>query len=362
MPQLPRYPLSDHFNGEIFVNPPSLMPTARRGPEAAAAPAADSRRGGLVGILRWQLGGERKPWPPQPPDPPPIGDPHLAPPAGQIAVTFIGHSTFLLRLGGLTILTDPVFSERCSPVSWAGPTRARPPGRAFRALPKIDLLLVSHNHYDHMDLPSLRAIRRRDNPAVVTPLGNARHLAKAGLDRVTELDWWQPTTLPGGTRITATPARHFSSRSPWDRGRSLWSGFLLETGSRRVFFAGDSGAGRHWAEIGQRLGAPDLALLPIGAYEPRSIMAPVHMNPAEAVDAHRALGARRSVGMHFGTFQLTDEPIDAPPAAMAAARAAAGLAEEAFVTLGFGETRLFPLGGPMAGGPVAGGAAAPGAS
>jgi L-ascorbate metabolism protein UlaG (beta-lactamase superfamily) len=140
----------------------------------------------------------------------------------------------------------------------------------------------------------------------------------------------------------ATPARHFSSRTLRDRNHSLWSGFLLEIAGHRLFFAGDSGAGRHWAEIGQRLGAPDLALLPIGAYEPRSIMAPVHMNPAEAVAAHQALGAAQSVGMHFGTFQLTDEPIDAPPAVMAAARAAAGLADTAFVTLGFGETRLFP--------------------
>jgi L-ascorbate metabolism protein UlaG (beta-lactamase superfamily) len=337
LPQPPRYPLSDHFNGEIFFNPPPMAPRTE------AAPPPERRRGGLIAMLRWQFGGDRTPWPPQPPDPKPNGDPQALPPPGSAAVTFIGHSTFLIRVAGLTILTDPVFSERCSPVSWAGPKRARPPGRALADLPKIDLLLVSHNHYDHMDLPSLRAIRRRDNPQVVTPLGNALHLAKAGLDRVQELDWWQSTTLPGDIRITATPARHFSARTLRDRNHSLWSGFMLEVAGHRLFFAGDSGAGRHWAEIGQRLGAPDLALLPIGAYEPRSIMAPVHMNPAEAVAAHQALGAARSVGMHFGTFQLTDEPIDAPPAAMATARAAAGLADTAFVTLGFGETRLFSL-------------------
>jgi L-ascorbate metabolism protein UlaG (beta-lactamase superfamily) len=337
LPQPPRDPVSDHYNGEIFFNPPDMAPAT-----AAPPPPANRRRGGLIAMLRWQLSGDRKPWPPQPPDPKPKGDPKAPPPPGSAAVTFIGHSSFLIRVGGLTILTDPVFSERCSPVSWAGPKRARPPGRAFADLPKVDLLLVSHNHYDHMDLPSLRMIRRRDNPQAVTPLGNAVHLAKAGLGRVHELDWWQSTTLPDGTRVTATPARHFSSRTLRDRNHSLWSGFLLEIAGRRLFFAGDSGAGRHWAEIGQRLGAPDLALLPIGAYEPRSIMAPVHMNPAEAVAAHQALGAAQSVGMHFGTFQLTDEPIDAPPAFMAAARAAAGLAETAFVALGFGETRLFP--------------------
>ncbi|WP_419758001.1 MBL fold metallo-hydrolase [Acidisoma sp.] len=338
MPQPPRYPLSDHYDGEIFFNPRATAPQPVEAP-----PPANRRRGGIVAILRWRFGGERRPWPAQPPDPKPTGDPQALPPLGAAAVTFIGHSTFLIRVGGLTILTDPVFSERCSPVSWAGPKRARPPGRDFAGLPRIDLLLISHNHYDHMDLPSLRAIRRRDNPQVVTPLGNAVHLAKAGLDRVHELDWWQSTELSEGIRVTATPARHFSSRTLRDRNHSLWSGFMLDIAGHRLFFAGDSGAGGHWTEIGQRLGAPDLALLPIGAYEPRSIMAPVHMNPAEAVAAHRALGAAHSVGMHFGTFQLTDEPIDEPPAAMAAARAEAGLAEEAFVTLGFGETRPFPL-------------------
>ena len=297
----------------------------------------------LMAMIRWQLGGDRKPWPPQPLDPTPSGNPQALPPPGSVSVTFIGHSTFLLRVGGLTILTDPVFSQRASPVSWAGPKRARPPGRAFADLPRVDLLLASHNHYDHMDLPSLRALRRRDNPQVVTPLGNAVHLAKAGLTRVQELDWWQSTELPGGVRVTATPARHFSARSLRDRNHSLWSGFMLEIAGHRLFFAGDSGAGHHWAEIGRRLGAPDLALLPIGAYEPRAIMAAVHVNPAEAVAAHLALGSAQSVGMHFGTFQLTDEPIDAPPADLAVARAEAGVADTAFVTLGFGETRVFAL-------------------
>jgi L-ascorbate metabolism protein UlaG (beta-lactamase superfamily) len=302
-----------------------------------------NRRGGLIAILRWRCREERRPWPPQPPDPSPSGDPHALPPRGSVSVTFIGHSTFLIRLPSLTILTDPVFSARCSPISWAGPKRARPPGRALADLPKVDLLLVSHNHYDHMDLPSLRALRRRDNPQVITPLGNVRHLKKAGLTRVEEIDWWQTRTLPDGTGVTGTPARHFSARTLWDRGRSLWSGFMLEVGGHRLFFAGDSGAGRHWAEIRRRLGAPDLALIPIGAYEPRTVMAPVHVNPVEAVAAHQALGARQSVGMHFGTFQLTDEAIDAPPAALAVARVEAGLAPQAFVTLGFGETRFFSL-------------------
>jgi L-ascorbate metabolism protein UlaG (beta-lactamase superfamily) len=296
-----------------------------------------------MAMIRWQLSGDRRPWPPQPPDPKPEGNPKALPPPDCASVTFIGHSTFLIRVAGLTILTDPVFSNRASPVSWAGPKRARPPGRAFADLPKVDLLLISHNHYDHMDLPSLRKIRRRDNPQVVTPLGNAVHLAKAGFRRVQELDWWRSTVVAGDVRVTATPARHFSARTLRDRNHSLWSGFMLDIGLHHLFFAGDSGAGTHWAEIGQRLGAPGLALLPIGAYEPRTIMAPVHMNPAEAVEAHRALAAGRSVGMHFGTFQLTDEPIDAPLADLAVARTEAGVRAAAFVTLEFGETRVFPL-------------------
>lgn len=357
LPQLPPYPVSDHFDGSVFFNPPDLAPRRAEpagdgrldqdrladGPAPAEEPIAPCRRGGLIGILKWRMRRERNPWPRLPPDPQPAGDPHRLPPPGAVSVTFIGHSTFLIRLPHMTLLTDPIFSERCSPVSWAGPKRARPPGRRFHDLPRIDLLLLSHNHYDHMDLPSLRAIKRRDNPGVITPLGNARHLAKAGLHQVTELDWWQETRLGNGARVTATPARHFSARSLWDRGQSLWGGFMLELGRHRLFFAGDSGDGGHWAEIGQRLGPPDLALIPIGAYEPRPVMAPVHINPAEAVGAHIALGARQSIGMHFGTFQLTDEPPEAPPRDLAAARLAAGLPDEAFVTLRFGETRLFSL-------------------
>jgi len=325
---------SDHCDGERFFNPPGSAPDDR--------PPAQTSQRGIVPILRWRFNGERKAWPPQPPDPVPTGDPMAPVAAGSVAVTFIGHSTFLIRLPGLTILTDPIFSDRCSPVSWAGPKRARPPGRSFAALPKIDLLLVSHNHYDHMDLPSLRAIQDRDAPRVITPLGNAVHLRKAGLAQIQELDWWQSDHV-GDSRITATPARHFASRTPWDRNRCLWSGFMIETGGHTILFGGDSGAGRHWSEIGNRLGAPDLALLPIGAYEPRFIMAAVHMNPAEAVAAHRALGARQSVGMHFGTFQLTDEAIDAPPQALAEALRAEALPPDCFVTQGFGETRVFTL-------------------
>jgi L-ascorbate metabolism protein UlaG (beta-lactamase superfamily) len=318
-----QFPLSDHYDGRHFFNP---------------GPTRPSR--GLLQVLRWRLRGQqRATWPehvanPVFPPPPRTPEPHCA------AITFINHASFLIRLPGAVILTDPIFSERCSPVSWAGPKRARPPGIALADLPRPDVVLLSHNHYDHMDFPTLRALQARFAPQFVTTLGNARTLAKLGIT-ATELDWWQDTTA-GRLHITATPARHFAARTPFDRNRTLWAGFMLDTGTGKILFAGDSGAGSHWADIRTRLGAPDVALLPIGAYEPRWFMAAVHMNPAEAMDAHLALGARQSIGMHFGTFQLTDEAIDAPLIALDAARRATGV--DTFTTLGFGETRLFALG------------------
>jgi len=187
----------------------------------------------------------------------------------------------------------------------------RAPGVRFDDLPAISLVLLSHNHYDHCDLRTLRALERRFQPRLVTPLGNGRLLRSAGIHNVEELDWWQrasAATLP----VTLTPAQHFSARGPFDRNRALWGGFLIEAGARRILFAGDSGYGPHFREIAARLSPIDLALLPIGAYEPRWFMQDIHMNPAEAVQAHLDLGARRSVAMHFGTFQLTPEGIDEP--------------------------------------------------
>ncbi len=317
--------VSDHFDGEHFFNP-------------GAPPAARGWRQ----MLRWRREGHRSEWPAW------VANGVFAPPpldvaAGIVAISFVGHSTFLIRLHGAVVLTDPIFSDRCSPVSWAGPRRVRAPGIALADLPRPDIVLISHNHYDHMDLPSLRALHRLHAPRFVTTLGNARTLAGIGITAA-ELDWWQEASV-GGVAITATPARHFSARTPFDRNRTLWAGFMIRAGGGRILFAGDSGAGPHWREIGARLGAPDVALLPIGAYEPRWFMAPVHMDPAEAVQAHLALGARRSVGMHFGTFQLTDEAIDAPLRELAAARDAAGLTAAQFGTLGFGETGMYELQG-----------------
>jgi L-ascorbate metabolism protein UlaG (beta-lactamase superfamily) len=320
-----RLPPSDHFDGEHFFNP---------GP--------GQRPQGLLQVLRWRLESRRSVWPKLAPDPVYPPPPVVVPPDAA-AVSFINHATFLIRLSDAVILTDPIFSERCSPVSWAGPKRARPPGIALTDLPRPDIVLLSHNHYDHMDLPSLRELQRRHAPRFVTTLGNAAPLGKLGIEAV-ELDWWQQTTI-GAIDITCTQARHFAARTPFDRNRTLWGGFMIGTGNGRILFAGDSGAGPHWQAIRDRLGSPDLALLPVGAYEPRWFMAPVHMNPEEAVQAHLALGARRSVGMHFGTFQLTDEAIGEPERALEAAKAAYGLTAGDFVTHGFGETRIYETGG-----------------
>jgi L-ascorbate metabolism protein UlaG (beta-lactamase superfamily) len=318
----PNFPLSDHYDGQHFFNP---------GPRGSAR--------GLWQVLRWRMRkGQRAIWPGR------VLDPEFAPPPAtvppdSVAITFINHASFLIRLPGAVVLTDPIFNERCSPVSWAGPRRARAPGIALEDLPRPDVVVLSHNHYDHMDFPSLRAIQARYAPKFVTTLGNAQTLAQLGI-QATELDWWQDATA-GPLRLTATPARHFSARTPWDRNRTLWGGFMIRVGAGMVLFAGDSGAGTHWADIKMRLGAPGVALLPIGAYEPRWLMGPVHMNPTEAIQAHLALGASRSVGMHFGTFQLTDEAIDAPLLALETAQRDAHV--DTFDTLGFGETRTYAL-------------------
>jgi L-ascorbate metabolism protein UlaG (beta-lactamase superfamily) len=319
-----RFPLSDHYDGQHFFNP---------GPSRPAR--------GLLQVLRWRLREQRAAWPAR------VLDPEYAPPPdvvepNSVAITFINHASFLIRLPGAVVLTDPIFSERCSPVSWAGPKRVRAPGLALADLPRPDVVLLSHNHYDHMDFPTLRVLQARYAPRFITTLGNARTLAKLGIV-ATELDWWQDATA-GALRITATPARHFAARTPFDRNRTLWGGFMVSVGQGMLLFAGDSGAGPHWADIRVRLGAPDVALLPIGAYEPRWFMSSVHMDPAEAVQAHGALGARRSLGMHFGTFQLTDEAIDAPLEALDEARQAAGIGADTFGTLGFGETGVYRLG------------------
>jgi L-ascorbate metabolism protein UlaG (beta-lactamase superfamily) len=252
-------------------------------------------------------------------------------------VTFIGHATFLIQSAAGNVLTDPVYAERASPLRFAGPRRVRPPGVAFADLPPVSVVVLSHNHYDHCDLSTLRALDRRFGPLFLVPLNNGRLLRSAGLARVEELDWWQEAKgAPMG--IAMAPAQHFSSRGAFDRNRALWGSYVVAAGGRRIYFAGDTGYGPHFGELRERLGAPDLALLPIGAYEPRWFMKEIHMDPDEAVRAHLDLGAARSLGMHFGTFQLTPEGISAPLTALEQAREARQVPADRFRNLDFGES------------------------
>jgi L-ascorbate metabolism protein UlaG (beta-lactamase superfamily) len=318
--------LSDHFDGRHFIN------------------LDGRRRQGFAQFLRWRLTGKKGRWPTW------VENDHQDAPLpavspGQLGTTFINHATFLLRTPNLAILTDPIWSDRASPVSYAGPRRIRKPGLAFTHLPKIDVVLISHNHYDHMDLPTLRRLQERDQPAIVIGLGNAAYLKRKGIPGAIELDWWRSWRLDERLNITFTPARHFSARSLFDRDRTLWGGFWIDTaGAPSVYFAGDTAMGVHFDFIRQRLGSPDLALLPIGAYEPRWFMSEVHMNPAEAVEAHRLLGARQSLAMHYGTFQMSDEPFDGPLKELAVAKQRAGISDADFGIPQVGETRTVSAG------------------
>lgn len=298
---------------------------------------------GFKDLLKWQLGGTRAKWPkwientPYPPPPPRVPD-------NAINLVWIGHSTVLLQTMGMNILTDPLFSDRASPAQWAGPRRVRAPGIVVRDLPPIDIILLSHNHYDHMDLPALRQISRHHQPHIVTPLGNARHIRKAHRSfQIDELDWGQALTS-GPCRITLTPALHWSKRSLFDANRALWGAFVVETPAGVIYFAGDTGYGdgQTFRDVRKHFGPPRLSLLPIGAYEPRWFMKPQHMNPEEAVQAHVDLGSQTSLAIHHGTVQLTDEAIDAPVNALATALQAREIDPARFLVTEVGEAVLLP--------------------
>ncbi len=229
----------------------------------------------------------------------------------ELRITMVNHSTVLLQQKGRNILTDPIWSERPSPFSWAGPRRRRVPGIAWEHLPPIDLVLLSHNHYDHLDLPTLRRLIARGGSAFVAPLTVGKLLRSQKIGPVHELDWGESCVL-GTVTIHAVPAIHFSARGIFDRNRTLWCGYVIESQGRLTYFAGDTAFGPHFAQIRKKFGAPDVAFLPIGAYLPRWFMSPVHMGPDEAAKAHEILGAKTSIAIHHGTFQLADEGIDTP--------------------------------------------------
>lgn len=263
-----------------------------------------------------------------------------------LSVTWIGHSSFLIQLGGLNLLTDPVWSDRASPVQWAGPKRVSPPGFPIDQLPRLDVVILSHNHYDHLDDRTVRhLVRAHPEARWVTPIGVGAFIRERGARNVSEHDWWDEVDVLGLT-LACTPAQHFSGRGFTDRNQSLWCGWALKAGSTRVYFCGDSGYHPRFVEIGRRLGPFDVALMPIGAYEPRWFMSPVHMDPKEAVtafrDLHRAHDSEKRgvfVPMHWGTFRLTDEPVEEPPLLTAEHWRKAGLPDVNLWRLALGETR-----------------------
>ncbi|MBT8131240.1 MAG: MBL fold metallo-hydrolase [Gammaproteobacteria bacterium] len=312
-------PESDHFDGTHFSNTGSSINKS------------------LFTVLRWMLTREPGAWSQR------RDTVWYIPPAevdDTLRVTFVNHATVLIQTDGLNILTDPIWSKRASPVSWMGPARFREPGIRLDDLPRIDIVLISHNHYDHMDLPTLAALAESHDPRFYVPLGNARYLNKADIDNVVELDWWQTETT-GAVEIHAVPARHWSKRGLYDANRALWSGYVIMTGSGPVYFAGDTGMGTHFAEISARLGPPRLALLPIGSYLPRWFMQLQHINPAEAVTAHQLLGAVDSMGIHFGTYAMGDDGQDEAGDMLRSALLEASVPEAQFWIPGNGESRIY---------------------
>lgn len=309
-----RGPASDHFDGQRFFNPDGVPP------------------GGLFDLLRWQLSGRRARWPAQFPSPYPPAKPVSRLDGDAVRITMVGHATLLVQTAGLNILTDPVWSPRASPLAYAGPRRVNPPGIAFGDLPAIDLVLLTHNHYDHCDIATLRRLAAAHDPLVVTPLGNDAIVGAAvpGL-RVVTLDWGGRVEV-GPLAIHAEPVHHWSARRMGDRCHALWAAFHIAGPAGGIYHVGDTGfhGGRHYRQLAERHGPVRLALLPFGAIEPRWFMAGQHQDPDEAVEGMVLCQARQVAGHHWATFQLTDEAIDEPRRRLHAALDRRGIPRERF--------------------------------
>lgn len=318
-------PISDHFDGIRFFNPGF-------DDDKKASDIAKWRREAQRAI--WPVAVENKPY----------AKPVARVEGDAMRVTFIGHATYLIQTAGMNILTDPFFSERASPWQFMGPKRVRKPGITLEDLPKIDLILVSHNHYDHLDTRALQKIWKRDHPRIVTPLGNDAIIGNGtGIRNIDTLDWGQSIDA-GAAHISLEQAYHWSARGLYDRKKALWGAFIIRTAGGQIYFAGDTGYrdGRIFKEAGMKYVAFRLALLPIGAYEPRWFMADSHMDPTEAVEAHQSLHSAFSLGMHYGTVQLTDEGIDAPVAELEAALDQKNIRRESFIAPDIGEVINVP--------------------
>ncbi|MCP4602533.1 MAG: MBL fold metallo-hydrolase [Proteobacteria bacterium] len=281
-------PITDHFDGEYFYNP--------QGDEMSESRDA----------LHWFLNRDRGYWRDwtditrAAPPPDRVED-------GELRVTFVNHSTVLIQIDGINILTDPIWSQRSSPMSWVGPRRRMPPGLRFEDLPPIDVVLISHNHYDHLDLPTARRLHEKHRPLFLVPLGNRLLFYENGIKDVVELDWWQTVEVKGRLPVTFVPARHFSGRGITDRNKTLWGGYVVNAQAGRIYFAGDTGFGSHFAEIKERFESFLLAIIPIGSFRPEWFMSPIHISPVDAVRVHQIMGPKASMAIHFGTFPLADD-------------------------------------------------------
>lgn len=314
-------PKSDHFDGKRFINPKGI------------------KAKGLPDVFKWMRERKQGKWTQRrdiKPGPKPL--PRYD---NGVRITFVNHSTFLIQVDGVNILTDPVWSERVSPFSFAGPRRMRPPGIAFGDLPKIDLVLLSHNHYDHLDIATLKHIHDKYNPQFIVPLGVSAYLRKNKIELVRELDWWQTQVAGAGFTIECVPAQHFSGRGTLDRDRTLWCGFCIHGRHGNIYFAGDSGYNSDtFKEIGRRT-KPTISIIPIGAFKPEWFMSPIHCSPDEAVMIHKDLNSPISIASHFGTFPLADDGCDDPGEGLRAALKREGLSTEEFVMLEEGVARDF---------------------
>ena len=305
--------IPSHFDGKRFFNPGA--PQAR----------------GFLDVLRWKLTSRPERSPRLVADVVPSKPPSSVE-GNELYVTLINHSTLLLQQKGIHILTDPLWSERASPFTSVGPRRRREPGVRWEDLPRIDIVLLSHNHYDHLDVATLQRLANLGQSKFIVPAGVARLLRSKNIGPVDELDWGE--SLPhSGTIIHSVPALHFSARGLFDRNRTLWCGYVIEAEDSAIYFAGDTAFGEHFAAIRDRFGAPRLALLPIGAYEPRWFMSPIHMAPEDAIRAHEILAAQTSIAIHHGTFQLADEGLDTPKKQLKACGAS-----ESFLVLNNGQS------------------------
>lgn len=323
-----RGPSSEYFDGKRFSNPDGVK--AR----------------GLSDVIKWTLTGDPGEWTdlngsdsleygPPPQD---VVD------NGETVVTFVNHSTFLIQTNGLNILTDPIWSDRASPFQWAGPKRMRPPGLRFDDLPEIDVVLISHNHYDHLDVATVKRLNEHHRPLFITPLGVAEFLNGHGITNTAELDWWEEQPIDGDISVAGVPAQHFSGRGLTDRDKTLWCGYVVQTPAGNIYFAGDTGYDGFFREIGRRYAPINVALIPVGAYRPRWFMSPIHVDPEEAVLIHKDIQAKTSIGIHFGTFAMADDGMEEPLKDLAGARTKHQVPDSSFITLKEGYSKTFMTG------------------